>query len=68
MNSLFNRTNSQNNLNPMQIMQQMQNYQGTPEQAKQEFFNQCQQMGMNQSQINSTLNQIENLAKQFGFI
>lgn len=68
MNSLFSNSNQQmpTNLNPLQIMQEMQNYQGTPEQAKEEFYKKAQAMGMDSSQINNTLEQIKNLGRTLG--
>lgn len=67
MNILFNHSPQANNLNPLQIMQEMQNYQGTPEQAKEEFYKKAQDMGMDSNQINNTIQQIQGLFKLFGF-
>ncbi len=69
MNSLSNQSMPQsqgNQLNPFQILQAMKQYQGTPEQAKQQFYQQAQQMGMDQSQINSLLTDIQRTAKSWG--
>lgn len=56
------------NLNPMSILQQMQAYQGTPEQAKQQFFQQAEQMGMSQDQVNEFLNNVQNMGKSMGIL
>lgn len=71
MNPLFPNSNNSNqlpnNMNPFQIMEAMKNYQGTPEQAKAEFFKQTEAMGMSQDQVEQTLSSIKDMAKMFGF-
>ena len=58
MNSLFSQTQPQR-LDPMQVMQAVRSYQGSPEQAKAEFCNQVAAMGMTPSQLNSLLDQVD---------
>lgn len=48
------------------IMQMMQSFQGTPQQAQEQFCNQVAQMGWTPSQLNSFLDDIEKQAKMLG--
>lgn len=71
MNSLFESltpSQSSNTLNPMQVMQQMRNFTGTPEQARQQFCNRIADMGLTKSQLNSLLDNIEEQARSMGFM
>ena len=72
-NPLFQQTQAQQlsqesmpSLNPAQLMQMMQSFQGTPEQAQEQFCNQVAAMGWTPSQLNSFLDQCESQAKMFG--
>lgn len=68
MNSLFNPPSnpSSNSLNPTQLMQAAQNFQGTPEQAKQQFIQTIVDSGMTKDQLNSLLDEIEKQGKMLG--
>ena len=74
MNPLFNQPSQQPNqasssqLNPLQLMQAMKEYQGTPEQAKEEFFKRTEAMGMDKQQVDQFLSNVQDLAKTFGFM
>lgn len=50
------------------IMQMMQSFQGTPQQAQEQFCNQVAQMGWTPSQLNSFLDNVEQQGRMLGFM
>lgn len=67
MNPLFGSSKPQqssNPLNPMQLIQQMQQYQGTPEQAKDQFIKTIVDSGMSRQELDNLLDQIDNIGSQ----
>lgn len=72
MNSLLSSQQPQpqpslpQNLGMPNIMQMAQSFQGTPQQAQEQFCNQVAQMGWTPSQLNSFLDSVEQQARSLG--